>query len=149
SETNHVLRVEKGFISLGHEVDGKIDPIDLGLGWVIDKGKKDFIGKRAMELNRTSKLPRKELVGLISSNPHIQFAEGSPLVASDDHLFVEGHVTASVWSEINQQYVALALLDDGRSRMDEKVNVRNLKGIEPAEVTKPCFYDPKGKRLRS
>ena len=149
SETNHVLRVEKGFISLGHEVDGKIDPIDLGLGWVIGKEKKDFIGKRAMELNRTSKLPRKELVGLVSRDSHIQFAEGTPLVAPDDHLFVEGHVTASVWSEINQQYVALALLDDGRSRMGEKVNARNLNGIEPAEVSKPCFYDPKGIRLRS
>lgn len=149
SETNHVLRVEKGFISLGHEVDGKIDPIDLGLGWVIGKGKKDFIGKRAMELNRTSKLPRKELVGLVSGYPNIQFAEGTPLVASEDHLFVEGHVTASVWSGINQQYVALALLDDGRLRMGEKVNVRNLNGIEPAEVAKPCFYDPEGTKLRS
>jgi len=149
SETNHVLRVEKGFISLGHEVDGKIDPIDLGLGWVIGKGKKDFIGKRAIELNRTSKLPRKELVGLVSRDPHIQFAEGSPLVASEDNLFVEGHVTASVWSEINQRYVALALLDDGRTRMGDKVNVRNLDGIEAAEVTKPCYYDREGTKLRS
>ena len=149
SETNHVLRVEKGFISLGHEVDGKIDPIDLGLGWVIGKEKKDFIGKRAMELNRTSKLPRKELVGLVSRKPQIQFAEGSPLVASGDHMFVEGHVTASVWSEINQQYVALALLDDGRKRLSENVQVRNLDGLELGQVTIPCFYDPDGKKLRS
>ncbi|MCY4100670.1 MAG: sarcosine oxidase subunit alpha, partial [Rhodobacteraceae bacterium] len=131
------------------EVDGKIDPIDLGLGWVIGKGKKDFIGKRAMELNRTSKLPRKELVGLVSGNPHIHFTEGSPLVAFDDHLFVEGHVTASVWSEINQQYVALALLDHGRKRLNENVQVRNLDGLESAQVTTTCFYDPEGKKLRS
>ena len=31
SESNHVLRVEKGFLSLGHEADGTTAPYDLGM----------------------------------------------------------------------------------------------------------------------
>lgn len=149
SETNHVLRVEKGFISLGHEVDGKIDPIDLGIGWVFGADKKDFIGKKAVEINRTSPLPRKELVGLIANNPTTQFAEGAPLISSQDSKFVEGHVTASVWSVINNNYVALALLNNGRKRISESVQVRNMGGVEMGKVTAPCFYDPEGQKLRS
>ena len=149
SETNHVLRVEKGFISLGHEVDGKIDPIDLGVGWVMGSRKKDFIGKRAVEINRSSSLPRKELVGLVSDNQATQFAEGAPLVSPGDKKFVEGHVTASVWSEINNRYVALALLDEGRKRFGKNVRVRNLKEIEEGQVVHPCFYDPEGNHLRN
>ncbi len=149
SETNHVLRVEKGFLSLGHEVDGVVDPIDLGLGWVMSKFKKDYIGKKAVALNRTSHLPRKELVGLVAQNNDIQFPEGAPIVVSKNQSIIEGHVTASVWSEINNRFVALALLNNGRSRISEIVQVRNLTGIEKGEVVAPCFYDPDGKRLRS
>ena len=53
SEASHVLRVEKGFLSLGHEVDGTVDAFDLGMGWVMSKKKKDFIGKRSVELRRS------------------------------------------------------------------------------------------------
>ena len=149
SETNHVLRVEKGFISLGHEVDGKIDPIDLGIGWIIGSQKKDFIGKKAVEINRSSPLPRKELVGLLTKNQTTQLAEGAPLVTSQESKVVEGHVTASVWSVVNNRYIALALLNNGRKRLSENVQVRNLDGVEMGQVTAPCFYDPEGQKLRS
>ena len=39
SEASHVLRVEKGFLSLGHEVDGTVDAFELGRGWVMAKKK--------------------------------------------------------------------------------------------------------------
>ena len=53
SETNHVLRVEKGFLSLGHEVDGTVDPFDLGMSWIMSKKKADYIGKRAVAIRRS------------------------------------------------------------------------------------------------
>ena len=66
SEANHVLRVEKGFLSLGHEVDGTADPYDLGMGWIMSKKKPDFIGKRSVALRRTPNAPRRQLVGIQS-----------------------------------------------------------------------------------
>ncbi len=62
SEANHVLRVEKGFLSLGLEVDGTVDAYDLGMGWVMSKTKADYLGKRAVDLRRAGGTPRRELV---------------------------------------------------------------------------------------
>ncbi len=63
SEANHVLRVEKGFLSLGHEVDGTVDAHDLGMGWVMSKKKSDYLGKRSVNLRREGEAVRRELVG--------------------------------------------------------------------------------------
>ena len=56
SEASHVLRVEKGFLSLGHEVDGTVDAYDLGMGWLMSKKKIDYIGKRSVNLRRGEKI---------------------------------------------------------------------------------------------
>jgi len=65
SEANHVLRVEKGFLSLAHEVDGTVDPVDLGMNWIVSRKKIDFVGQRAMQIRRKNQVRRQELVGLL------------------------------------------------------------------------------------
>jgi len=149
SEANHVLRVEKGFLSLGHEVDGTTDPIDLGIGWVLSKNKNDFIGKRAVAIRRERNGPRRELVGLLTEDPNRMIPEGAPLTPLGEKKPTEGLVTASVWSVVNDRVVSLALLQDGRNRMDETVFVRLKDEVIKATVTAPCFHDPAGKLLRS
>ena len=71
SEASHVLRVEKGFLSLGHEVDGTVDAYDLGMSWLMSKKKIDYIGKRSVNLRRGEKSQgRRELVGLLTRDPN-------------------------------------------------------------------------------
>lgn len=149
SEANHVLRVEKGFLSLGHEVDGTTDPIDLGIGWVLSKNKNDFIGKRALQIRRERQGSHRELVGLLTEDPNQMIPEGAPLTPMGEKKPTEGLVTASVWSVVNNRVVSLALLTDGRSRMDETVFVRLKDEVIKATVTAPCFHDSAGKLLRS
>ena len=149
SEANHVLRVEKGFLSLGHEVDGTVDPFDLGMSWVISKKKTDFRGKRSVELRRATGAPRRELVGLIPSNPNDQLPEGAPLTPAGKKQATEGLVTACVWSESNNSWVALCLLENGHSRHGELAHVRLPDRVIDVRVTPPVFYDPDGKILRS
>ncbi|MFX6980526.1 aminomethyltransferase, partial [Acinetobacter baumannii] len=48
TETMHVLRAEKGYISVGQETDGTLTPDDAGLGWAVGKKKPDFVGKRSL-----------------------------------------------------------------------------------------------------
>ncbi|OED39362.1 sarcosine oxidase subunit alpha [Chromatiales bacterium (ex Bugula neritina AB1)] len=149
SEANHVLRVEKGFLSLGHEVDGTTDPVDLGMSWILSKNKSDYIGKRAVEIRRSKKGPRRELVGLLTEDPNRMIPEGAPLTPNGTAAPSEGLVTASVWSVVNGRVVSLALLYDGRNRMGETVCVRLKDEIIKATVTTPCFHDSEGKLLRS
>ncbi|RFU11854.1 sarcosine oxidase subunit alpha family protein [Rhodobacteraceae bacterium W635] len=149
SEASHVLRVEKGFLSLGHEVDGTVDAHDLGMGWVMSKKKADHLGKRAVQIRRDGTGPRRELVGVIPE-PDCQIPEGAPLTPGGGREETEGFVTACVWSVVQDRWVGLALLENGHARHGDTAHVR-LKGGEviPVRVTPPCHYDPDGAKLRS
>jgi sarcosine oxidase subunit alpha len=149
SEANHVLRVEKGFLSLGHEADGTADPFDLGMGWIMSKKKPDHIGKRAIEIRRSADKRRRELVGLLIDDQQKLVTEGAPLTPNGKREASEGLVTACVWSVARNRTVALALLTDGRRRIGQKAHIRLKKEVVSAEITAPCFYDPEGRLLRS
>ena len=149
SEANHVLRVEKGFLSLAHEVDGTVDPIDLGMKWIIDSRKPDFIGKRAMEIRRGSGGSRSELVGILPENADELILEGAPLVLSRSSCGDSaGFVSACVRSGACNRVIALGLLSAGRSRIGETVYARSQDRLVAAKVTAPVFYDSAGERLR-
>ena len=148
SEANHLLRIEKGFISFGHEVDGVIDPYDLGHGWIVSKTKNDFIGKRAMEIRRAANPLRQELVGLLTDDPQKVIAEGAPLTPKGAATDSEGFVSAAIWSVTEQRSIALGLLNNGSARHGETVYARVKGEVVPAVVTTPVFYDAKGEKLR-
>ena len=149
SEASHVLRVEKGFLSLGHEVDGTVDAYDLGMGWIMSKKKADYVGKRSVELRRGGDTLRRELVGLLPVDPNKQIPEGAPLTPGGEKRPTEGLVTACVWSVVMNRWVALALLANGSSRIGETVHARLRNANIPSLVTAPVFHDPDGRKLRS
>ena len=149
SEANHVLRVEKGFLSLGHEVDGTTDAFDLGMGWIMSKRKPDFIGKRATEIRRSNDRPRRELVGLLIDDRERLVTEGAPITPGGRRGGSEGFVTTCVWSVVQNRAIALALLEAGRSRIGERAHIRTKDEVATAEITAPCFHDPEGRLLRS
>ncbi len=149
SEANHVLRVEKGFLSLGHEADATADPYDLGMGWIVSRKKPDFLGKRAMEIRRAASGPRRELVGLLPADPGLLVTEGAPLTPGGARQKTEGFVSACVWSVVRNRTVALGLLAGGRGRIGQTAHIRLKDRVIEAEVTAPVFHDPDGALLRS
>ncbi|HEX3498849.1 MAG TPA: sarcosine oxidase subunit alpha, partial [Stellaceae bacterium] len=82
TEALHVLRAEKGYIAVGHDTDGTVTPLDLGMGWIIDKKKPDFIGKRGLARSDLTRSGRPQLVGLLTEDPSLVLPEGSQLVAA-------------------------------------------------------------------
>ncbi len=148
SEANHVLRVEKGFLSLGHEVDGTVDVFDLGLNWIIDMEKSDFIGKRAVQIRRDANPNRQNLIGLIPVDTSQMIEEGAPLAKINKPGQSEGFVSACVWSDACKSTIALGLLENGSKRIGETVTAWVNSESIPATVTHPVFYDPKGQKLR-
>ncbi len=149
SEANHVLRVEKGFLSMGHEADGTVDPHDLGFGWLMSRKKTDFIGRRSVLLRRQAGSSRRELVGLLTEDAARTVPEGAPITPNGKRCRSEGFVSASVWSVVNGRAVALGLLEDGRRRMGETAWIRVKEERIAARIVKPCFYDPDGSVLKS
>jgi sarcosine oxidase subunit alpha len=149
SEANHILRVEAGYISTGHEVDGTSDAYDLGLGGMVSKTKADFIGKRAMEIRRRAEPLRYELIGLLPEDPARMVEEGAPITPDGARADQEGFVSACVRSVALSRSIALGLLRRGRSRIGETVHARIRDEIVPMRVAAPVFYDADRTRVKS
>jgi len=150
TETMHVLRAEKGFIIVGQETDGTVTPDDVGLSWAVGKAKRDFVGKRSLARAALAAEGRKQLVGLLTTDPSIVLEEGAQIVVGGEQSVpvpMIGHVTSSYWSATLDRSFALALVRGGRSRIGDELSIPMPNGVIKAKVVDPVFYDPKGVRL--
>jgi sarcosine oxidase, subunit alpha len=153
TEALHVLRAEKGYIAVGHDTDGTVTPLDLGMRWIIDKTKSDFIGKRGLARSDLARAGRPQLVGLLTEDPALVLPEGSQLVATGPGKLpappvpMIGRITSSYFSTTLGRSIALALLDGGLKRMGERVTAVLPDRTVAAIVGKSRFYDLDGERL--
>jgi sarcosine oxidase subunit alpha len=150
TESMHVLRAEKGYIIVGQETDGSITPHDLGMSAMVAKTK-DFLGRRSLTRSHTAGADRKQLVGLLTDEPHIVLPEGAQLTAqsqaSPPPVPMLGHVTSSYYSPTLKRSIAMAVVRSGQQRMGGKVYAALADGrYVAATVCSPVFYDPKGDR---
>ena len=152
TEAMHVLRAEKGFIIVGQETDGTVTPDDLGLGGLVGKAKRDFVGKRSLNRADVVASGRKQLVGLRTSDPSLVLDEGAQIVADPNQpipMKMIGHVTSSYMSANVGRSIALAMVVDGRRRINERLHVTTPTGFTQATVVEPVFLDPQGVRLHA
>ena len=155
TETMDVLRAEKGFVMVGQDTDGTVTPDDLGMSWIVNLRKGDFVGRRSLLRADLVRPDRKQLVGLLPDDPELLLQEGAQVVAAE-HAAASppvpmlGHVTSSYDSAALGRTFALALLAGGRERLGATVHGRTFAGgahhAAPATVTEPIFYDPQGAR---
>jgi sarcosine oxidase, subunit alpha len=153
TETMHVLRAEKGYIIVGQDTDGTVTPDDAGLSWAIGRNKADFVGKRSLQRPAMQSADRRQLVGLLTTDPQRVLEEGSQVLAEKDAAMPVrplGHVTSSYHSVALGRSIAMALVAGGRSRMGQTLYVPlEGGGVAPVQVAPPVFYDPKGARLNA
>jgi sarcosine oxidase subunit alpha len=151
TEAMHVLRAEKGFIIVGQETDGSINPIDLGMDWIVSK-KKDFVGKRSLTRSDMAKPDRKQLVGILTDDPAVVLPEGAHLVERVEPqppMAMLGHVSSSYYSPNVGRSIALALVKGGLAKKGQKLTAPLLDGRKiGCTVVDPVFFDPEGDRLR-
>ncbi|MDX1575383.1 MAG: glycine cleavage T C-terminal barrel domain-containing protein, partial [Kiloniellales bacterium] len=151
TEAMHVLRAEKGFIIVGQETDGSINPVDLGMDWIVSKTK-DFVGKRSLSRSDMAKPDRKQLVGILTDDPEIVLPEGAHLVERVElqpPMAMLGHVSSSYYSPNVGRSIALALVKGGLAKKGHKLTAPLLDGRKiGCTVVDPVFFDPEGERLR-
>jgi sarcosine oxidase subunit alpha len=151
TEAMHVLRAEKGFIIVGQETDGSINPIDLGMDWIVSKTK-DFVGKRSLTRSDMAKPDRKQLVGILTDDPETVLPEGAHLVERVEPkppMTMLGHVSSSYYSPNVGRSIALALVKGGLAKKGQKVTAPLLDGRKiGCTIVDPVFFDPEGDRLR-
>jgi len=141
------LRVEKGHVVVGAEVDGRGTPADLGLGGMVRKAG-GFVGWQGLQRPvLADPAGRRHLVGVESlAGP---LPEGAMLVgrAGDEP---QGHVTTAAPRVAGEGWIGLALLRDGASRHGETLHAWSAtRGLDvPVRIGPPLFYDPEGARYR-
>ncbi|HJU23324.1 MAG TPA: sarcosine oxidase subunit alpha family protein [Casimicrobiaceae bacterium] len=150
TEAMHVLRAEKGYVIVGQDTDGSVTPHDLGMGWIVSKKKKDFIGRRSLARSDTSRHDRKQLVGLLADDSKDVLPEGAQIVddaAANVPVPMLGHVTSSYYSACCGRSIALALVRRGRGRIGERMEIFDVdRGVARATIAHPVFFDPQGTR---
>jgi sarcosine oxidase, subunit alpha len=155
TETMDVLRAEKGFVMVGQDTDGTVTPHDLGMSWIVNLRKGDFVGRRSLLRSDLQRPDRRQLVGLLPDDPGVLLQEGAQVVAAEHATAAPpvpmlGHVTSSYDSAALGRTFALALVERGRERVGATVHARTFDGgahhAVPATVTEPVFYDPEGAR---
>ena len=149
TEAMHVLRAEKGFIVVGHETDGTVTPLDLGMERMVSS-RKDFIGRRSLARPDSRRPDRKQLVGLLPEDPSEVLQEGAQIVEAPrgtPPVPMLGHVTSSYWSAALERGFALALVKGGRARRGDRVWASATTGESRVRIVDPVFYDPEGARL--
>lgn len=151
-ETLDVLRIEKGHLSIGTEIDGRRTPGDLGLGGMVSK-KKDFIGRGLLQRPALQAEGREQLVGLVPEDGTTPIPPAAHLSDSelDDKGTAQtcGFLTAAIHSPTLGHPIALALLAGGQARMGDTLWAHSPIAGQSVRVrvTAPCFYDPEGARL--
>lgn len=146
TEAMHVLRAEKGYVIVGQDTDGTVTPHDLGMDWIVNPSKGDFVGRRSLRRADLVRPGRKQLVGLL---PDELLAEGAQLVWEDTGRIpmpMVGHVTSSYRSATLGRPFALALVEGGHGRHGSTIASPLRDRTVSASITSPVFYDPEGAR---
>ena len=152
TEALSTLRIEMGHVA-GSEIDGRVISSDLSLEGMLSK-KKDFIGKRSLFREAFVNPNREKIVGVIPIDKKTMIPEGSHLVNDGNATLPNpklGHVSASCWSVEYNNPFSLAILQDGKNKIGEKLYaVSPLKNKNiPVEIVSSHYVDPKGERVRS
>ena len=149
TEALHILRAEKGYIVVGDETDGTTTPDDVGLAGLVSKKKADFLGKRSLEQPYLKAPGRKQLVGLLTDEPDEVLPDGAhavKTVKTKPPMQTIGHVTSTYFSPTLNRSIAMALIENGRARMDETLQFPLEGKTVSAKIVNPVFYDTDGGR---
>ena len=145
-----VLRLEKGYLHVGTDTDGTINPLDLGYGALVDRKQGDFVGRRSLARAADRSPDRRQLVGVEPVQPDVPLAAGAQLVSTvaSGAMSSEGFVTSAAWSPTLGRWIGLAQLSRGRARTGEIMQAYDQGRAQAVRIVSPVFYDPAGERLR-
>lgn len=145
-----VLRAEKGYIIIGRDTDGTTEPQDLGMTGPLRTKQIDFVGRRSLMRPDSRRPDRRQFVGLEPTLSDRVLPTGAHVFETTDKGRRSlGYVTSSYLSSTLGRAIALAMVEGGRTRLQngETVSVFSLGRTFTAKVVSPVFYDPKGERL--
>ena len=125
------LRLEKGFLLYGNDMDDNTDPLEAGIGWAVDLSKADFIGKEALVQKKQEGLKRK-FVFIEVIDRGIPRA-GCLLRCNGE---VVGKVTSGTFSPSQSKGVALGYVAVQYANIGQEITIEIRGRVVKAEITR-------------
>jgi sarcosine oxidase subunit alpha len=152
SEALSVMRIEKGHVA-GGELNGTTTAYDLGLGKMMST-KKDYVGRAMAAREAFHRDGRWAVVGVLPTDKKDRISAGAHILNVGDEPSMEndqGYLTSDAFSPMLDQWIALALIKDGRARYGETVQVWDAVRDRycQAVICDPVFYDKEHEKLHA
>jgi aminomethyltransferase len=127
------LRLEAGMNLYGNDMDENLTPLESGLTWTVafDPPERDFIGRSALEAQRSAGVPRK-LVGLVLEERGVLRSHQKVVVPGSG----EGELTSGTFSPTLERSIGFARVPAATGN-EVQVDIRGK--LLPARVVKYPF----------
>jgi glycine cleavage system T protein len=140
------LRLEKGYRYYTADVTQLETPYEGGLGFCVDLGKSDFIGKEALVRQKQAGLTRKLCTLVLDGDEFTQIYGG-------EAVYYDGKVIARVrsggYGYTIKKNILYAYLPMELAKLGTRLEMDLIEGRRQGEVTAAVLFDPKGEHLRA
>lgn len=138
------MRIEKRFLSFGHDLDTDLNPLQAGLEFSLDWNS-DFIGKAAL-LELRHQPPASRLVSIVFDSPAAQPLGNEPVYHQGSII---GKTTSAALGHRIGLPVAIALVDNNVELQGLKVDVDIAGSQNAGSISTQAAWDPDGTTLRA
>jgi dimethylglycine dehydrogenase len=139
------LRLEKAYRLWGADMSADWTPLEAGLERFVAFDKGDFVGREALERQRSEGI-RRTLACLTVETDEADPHGNEPVRAAGTPV---GYVAAGGYGHVVEQSIALAYLPVERAEQGTRLTVDILGEPRPAVVVPQPIYDPENLRLLS
>ena len=139
-----LLRLEAGYPLWGNEIDEETDPFTAGLGWVVDFGEGEFVGRDALAKMKEA-VPERRLVAVVVEGPRV--ARRKTLIYGEGKQV--GWITSGSFSSLTQSGVGLGYVERDWAAAGTAVEVDIGGRRHAAEIRRSPLYRGSVGRRRS
>jgi aminomethyltransferase len=134
------LRLEAAMPLYGHELSETINPIQAGLGFAVNFGGREFIGRAALERFAADK-NQPVRVGLQLDGKRVP-RQGCPVLQGDENV---GEVTSGTFSPTFERPIAMAYVRPSAQAVGTRLAV-DIRGTQHPAIVVPLPFYERGKQ---
>ena len=136
-------RIEAGILSYGQDLDIENNPFEVGLGWLVDVNKQDFVGKQALAQFKALGVAKQLAAVVLGGKPRYRYNEDYHFVRAPDSGYEVGYMTSLIYSPAWQSNIGFAMLESRFAQQETKLQIDLPEdGLVEGEVVRRPFVDP-------
>lgn len=149
--TLNSLRIEKAYRDFGHDIGPDDTPLEAGLGFAVDFGKADFIGREALLRQKEEGVLRHRLVQFILRDPKPLMYHAEPIYRDGELV---GYTSSAMYGHTLGASVALGYINDKAGVTDDFVEggsyeIEVARERYAAKASLKPMFDPESKKIRA